>query len=32
MRGEAMPAAAHLRAGGLMWRAAWQWLRGLLGR
>jgi carbon-monoxide dehydrogenase small subunit len=32
LRGEAMPEAPHLRAGGLMWRAAWRWLRGLLGR
>jgi carbon-monoxide dehydrogenase small subunit len=32
LRGESMPQASHLRAGGLMWRALRQWLRGLLGR
>ena len=32
LRGEAMPAAPRLRAGGLMWRALWRWLRGLIQR
>jgi carbon-monoxide dehydrogenase small subunit len=33
LRGEVMPAAApRLRAGGLMLRALWRWLRGLLRR
>jgi carbon-monoxide dehydrogenase small subunit len=32
LRGEAMPAALQLRAGGLMLRALWRWLRGLLRR
>jgi carbon-monoxide dehydrogenase small subunit len=32
VRGEATPAAARLRTGGLIWRALWRWLRGLLGR
>jgi aerobic carbon-monoxide dehydrogenase small subunit len=32
LRGEAMPEAPRLRAGGLMLRALWQWLRGLIRR
>ena len=32
LRGAAMPAAPHLRAGGLIWRALRQWLRGVFGR
>jgi aerobic carbon-monoxide dehydrogenase small subunit len=32
MRGEALPEASRLHAGGLMWRAFWRWLRGLLRR
>jgi aerobic carbon-monoxide dehydrogenase small subunit len=32
LRGHAMPAAPRLRAGGLMLRALWQWLRGLIRR
>jgi carbon-monoxide dehydrogenase small subunit len=30
LRGEAVPQASRLRAGGLMLRAVWQWLRGLI--
>jgi carbon-monoxide dehydrogenase small subunit len=29
LRGEAMPEAPRLRAGGLIWRALWRWLKGL---
>jgi carbon-monoxide dehydrogenase small subunit len=32
LRGEAMPAAPRLRAGGMMLRAIWPWLRALLSR
>jgi aerobic carbon-monoxide dehydrogenase small subunit len=32
LRGEAVPEAPRLRAGGLMLRAMWRWLRGLLRR
>jgi carbon-monoxide dehydrogenase small subunit len=32
LRGEAMPQAPRLRAGGLMLRAIWSWLRGLIRR
>jgi carbon-monoxide dehydrogenase small subunit len=32
LRGEVMAETSHLRAGSLMWRAAWRWLRGLLRR
>jgi carbon-monoxide dehydrogenase small subunit len=32
LRGETMPAAPHLRAGGLMVRALWQWLRAIVRR
>jgi aerobic carbon-monoxide dehydrogenase small subunit len=32
LRGEAMPEAPRLRAGSLMLRALWHWLRGLIGR
>jgi len=31
LRGEAMPEAPRLRAGSLMLRALWHWLRGLIG-
>jgi aerobic carbon-monoxide dehydrogenase small subunit len=31
LRGEAMPQAPRLRAGSLMLRALWHWLRGLIG-
>ena len=32
LRGEAMPEVPRLRAGGLMLRALWHWLRGLIRR
>jgi aerobic carbon-monoxide dehydrogenase small subunit len=32
LRGQAMPEAPRLRAGGLMLRAMWRWLRGLIRR
>jgi carbon-monoxide dehydrogenase small subunit len=32
LRGEAMPQMPRLRAGGMMLRALWQWLRGLVRR
>jgi carbon-monoxide dehydrogenase small subunit len=32
LRGDAMPEAPRLRAGGLMLRALWAWLRGLMRR
>jgi carbon-monoxide dehydrogenase small subunit len=32
LRGEAMPEAPRLRAGGLMLRALWHWLRALMRR
>lgn len=32
LRGQAMPEAPRLRAGVLMWRALWRWLRGLIQR
>jgi carbon-monoxide dehydrogenase small subunit len=32
LRGETMPEAPRLRAGGLMLRALWRWLRGLIRR
>jgi aerobic carbon-monoxide dehydrogenase small subunit len=32
LRGEATPEAPRLRAGSLMLRAVWQWLRGLMRR
>jgi aerobic carbon-monoxide dehydrogenase small subunit len=32
LRGEAVPEAPRLRAGGLIWRALWRWLRGLIQR
>ncbi|MBV8825611.1 MAG: SRPBCC family protein [Bradyrhizobiaceae bacterium] len=31
LRGEAIPEAPRLRAGSLIWRALWRWLRGLIG-
>ena len=32
LRGKAMPETPRLRAGGLILRALWQWLRGLIRR
>jgi aerobic carbon-monoxide dehydrogenase small subunit len=31
LRGEAVAETPRLRAGGLMWRVLWRWVRGLIG-